>query len=407
MPVAEVDQDVDLSTYKPIPRQAAPRPAAESTSPRAQDIDTDVDLSTYKPIIPAAPVPPASQRVSSSVSVPPARPAPQTSFDSNPTLQNVMAPPWELMKAKPPMVTPPPPPLYKPPTTTQRPADLSKMTSSAFVYPQKAVPQNAAEELQQNLAGPGKPQLVPSAPVVARPHTQASVSAAPEPGKLEQAREFVVNSTPGEELQRLAPGVSRALHLEPTETDAGRIARNSTIDLHYHPIEGLKHIDAGMRVVTDQDYADAWAKVSAKYPDLDSDGVVRVLAGKGIRPRSFDEREGGAHEAIGGAMETFGKPVIATSAMANPVVTAQVLAFGTIGQLVATKAAETVGASPNTVALAGDVGAILSAGVGAKVKGYTGAYREKGVKVGAGPVEARVGYRPAYRAPGPEGSYIP
>ena len=43
----------------------------------------------------------------------------------------------------------------------------------------------------------------------------------------------------------------------------------------------------------------------------------------------------------------------------------------------------------------------------AGARGYEGAYGEHGVRVGGGPVQAEAGYRPAYREPGPTGSYSP
>jgi uncharacterized protein YdcH (DUF465 family) len=417
-------QDPYAAYIASLKTKAPPTPPTPADDPYATYI---ASLKTKAPPAPVpAPTPTAGPQAVATPSAPTAPPAPLAgaqpgAASSLGQLYGVEA----IDRARPPMVRQG---LQLMPAPAQRPADQSKMTSSAFVNPQKAVPQNAAEELQQRTRAAlgtqdafkptpapavplepaqGGPQLVPSAPVIGRGHEQAELSAAPEQGKLEQAREWLANSQAGHTLQDMAPGVSSGLHLEPTESEAARIAREEHIDLPYHPIEGLKNLDAGMRVLTDQDYGDAYAKVSAMYPELEADGVVRVLAGKGIRPRSFDEREGGAHQAVSGAMETFGKPAMAAGAAINAPVTASVLVFGTIGSLVASKAAQTIGASANTVALAGDVGAILGGGLGAKGKGYTGAYGERGVRVGVGPVEARAGYRPAYRAPGPEGSYSP
>ena len=54
--------------------------------------------------------------------------------------------------------------------------------------------------------------------------------------------------------------------------------------------------------------------------------------------------------------------------------------------------------------------AVVAAAAGAhaaNLRGYTGAYGERGVRVGSDKTGADIGYRPAYREPGPTGSYSP
>ena len=163
---------------QPQPTRSAPKPPA-SVDPWAALGAVYVDQASAAPRpVNAAPAPPASQRVSPSVSVPPAPPAPVA---TKPQVAQAITdlskgPDKTMLGAMPPRVMPSRTPLIVPPAP--KPINQTKLTSSAFALPEKPSPVTAAEELQQNLAGQGKPQLVPSEPVVARPHTGKHLSRA-------------------------------------------------------------------------------------------------------------------------------------------------------------------------------------------------------------------------------------
>ena len=200
----------------------------------------------------------------------------------------------------------------------------------------------------------------------ARPRQPDTVQAAPPLTWAQRVRQAVANSNPGQMLERAAPSVASALGLEPTETEAGRIERHETQTFPYHPIQAASQINKGMRVVTDQDYTDAYNKLAFEHPDWDEGALHRVLASRGVRQQTANELAGGANQVIGGALEAA-KPLVAAGAAAAPVRAAAALGTGYLAQRGGQAAAKELGATPNEAEFVGNVtgGAGAAAGWGA------------------------------------------
>ena len=142
-----------------------------------------------------------------------------------------------------------------------------------------AVPLRPAAPAPQAAPGP-QPAAAPAPPPVSAqppaPRQPDTIGPAPEPGRIERARQWLVNSNPGQMLERNAPGVASALGLTPTESDAARQERHATDTFPYHPIQAAEQIDEGMRV--NQGYADAYDKLAGEHPDWD-EGAVEARSG--------------------------------------------------------------------------------------------------------------------------------
>jgi hypothetical protein len=121
-----------------------------------------------------------------------------------------------------------------------------------------------------------------------------------------------------------------------------------------------------MRVVTDQDYTDAYNKLAFEHPDWDEGALHRVLASRGVRQQTANELAGGANQVIGGALEAA-KPLVAAGAAAAPVRAAAALGTGYLAQRGGQAAAKELGATPNEAEFVGNVtgGAGAAAGWGA------------------------------------------
>lgn len=252
-----------------------------------------------------------------------------------------------------------------------------------------------------------KGAAAPSAPAAA-PGTltgQVATVSAYEPSTMEQLKRTVANSAIGRSLQYL-PKLADALDLHPSEA-----LQSSTYEQHgqqlFVPEEAEKAVSEyfGPRKFNDPAQA----------------------------PSATENRVTGALTAAGGltsgkSMATIAGTAIAaglTAGVVNPA-TAQVLSrlasggfsadmlYGLYQQHTAYKKAVDQGDIAAAQKIQGEMGvngvlalltAAHAAGVSPHAEMMRGDYGERGVKVSAGPVSADVGYRPAYREPGPWEDY--
>lgn len=172
----------------------------------------------------------------------------------------------------------------------------------------------------------------------------ATVGPAPPQTLFERARQYVANSGPGETLETYAPSVSRALNLEPTESETARQQRESdTSAFEYHPVEGAKQVGKGLMNLADSGVISPSPTIPAPY-----ENPALTPSDKNLHP-NFDQAAQGASQVMSGAM-AVGKPLVVAGVAAAPTIKAAIYyGAGILAGKGSAQVAQSMGATPNEV----------------------------------------------------------
>ena len=200
-----------------------------------------------------------------------------------------------------------------------------------------AMPNGRLIDPMTHTGGVPNPHAAPPAP----PPQQDTIQAAPPQTWFDRARGYVANSTPGQTLHAVAPGVSEALGIAPTESETAQQQRMADAGI-YKPVTAVKQIGAGLENIGE---SGAFSGMTPGGGVLPTPPELKTQV-----PRQVDLSRAakGATQVMGGTME-LAKPVMPVAIAEAPISAAIYYGAGILAGKGSAAVAQQMGATPDEV----------------------------------------------------------